>query len=46
MIERTGDLETNIAEDVIFIVEADLIKHKYEKYLFADEEDDAESTEV
>ena len=44
MMERLGDLATNIAEDVIFIVEAQLIKHKYEKYLFSDEED-PESTE-
>jgi len=46
MMERLGDLATNIAEDVIFIVEAHLIKHKYEKYLFADEEDDTESSEI
>ena len=46
MLERLGDLATNIAEDVIFIVEAHLIKHKYEKYLFAEEEEDAESTDL
>lgn len=28
--ERAGDHSTNIAEDVYFIVEAQLIKHKYE----------------
>lgn len=39
-MERLGDLATNIAEDVYFIVEAHLIKHKYEKYLFSDEEDE------
>jgi phosphate transport system protein len=41
-VERLGDHCTNIAEDVFFIVEAQLVKHKYEKYLFADdkEEDD------
>ena len=41
-LERLGDHCTNIAEDVFFIVEAHLVKHKYEKYLFADdkEEDD------
>lgn len=33
-IERIGDHATNIAEDVYFIVEAELIKHKYEKFLF------------
>ncbi|MFO7446660.1 MAG: phosphate signaling complex protein PhoU [Ignavibacteriaceae bacterium] len=38
--ERLGDHATNIAEDVYFIVEAQLIKHKYEKYLFGDEPDD------
>lgn len=39
-LERLGDHCTNIAEDVFFIVEARLIKHKYEKYLFADDKDD------
>ena len=39
-VERLGDHCTNIAEDVFFIVEAHLVKHKYEKYLFADEKDD------
>ena len=41
-IERLADHSTNIAEDVFFIVEAQLIKHKYEKYLFADEKEDDE----
>ena len=41
-VERLGDHCTNIAEDVFFIVEAHLVKHKYEKYLFADEKDDEE----
>jgi len=45
LMERLGDLSKNIAEDVIFIVEANLIKHKYEKYLFADDDDDDESGE-
>ena len=40
MMERLGDLATNIAEDVYFIVEAHLIKHRYEKYLFRDDEDE------
>ena len=44
-LERMGDHATNIAEDVYFIVEAQMIKHKYEK-LFSnaidDEEDDNE----
>ena len=39
-VERLGDHCTNIAEDVFFIVEAHLVKHKYEKYLFADDKDD------
>ncbi len=41
-LERLGDHATNIAEDVFFIVEAQMIKHKYEKYLFSDDEDDDE----
>jgi phosphate transport system protein len=41
-MERMGDHATNIAEDVYFIVEAQLIKHKYEKYLMSDEEDEEE----
>jgi len=39
-IERCGDHSTNIAEDVYFIAEADIIKHKYEKYIFTDEDND------
>lgn len=39
-LERVADHSTNIAEDVYFIVEAQLIKHKYEKYIFGEEEDD------
>ena len=42
-MERMGDHTTNIAEDVYFIVEAQLIKHKYEKYLMSDEEDEEEN---
>ena len=41
-LERLGDHCTNIAEDVFFIVEAHLVKHKYEKYLFADDKDEEE----
>ncbi len=44
MMERLGDLATNIAEDVYFIVEAQMIKHQYEKYLFHDEQDDEDET--
>ncbi len=42
-LERLGDHATNIAEDVFFIVEAQMIKHKYEKYIlddYSDDEDD------
>lgn len=46
-MERIGDHATNIAEDVYFIVEAELIKHKYEKFFLtqveeAEKEMDAE----
>ncbi|MBI1933740.1 MAG: phosphate signaling complex protein PhoU [Ignavibacteriales bacterium] len=40
--ERAGDHSTNIAEDVYFIVEAQLIKHKYEKYIYSEIEEDEE----
>jgi phosphate transport system protein len=41
LIERLGDYAVNIAEDIYFIVEAETIKHNYEKFLFgADEESD------
>lgn len=42
-LERVGDHSTNLAEDVFFIVEAHLVKHKYEKYIFGD--DSEEDTE-
>jgi phosphate transport system protein len=45
-IERLGDHATNIAEDVYFIVEAQMIKHKYEKYLFPEDEDSDEDDET
>ena len=38
-LERLGDHATNIAEDVFFIVEARMVKHKYEKYLFGEDND-------
>jgi len=41
-LERLGDHCTNIAEDVFFIVEARLVKHKYEKFLFDDDKDDSD----
>jgi phosphate transport system protein len=39
-LERLADHSTNIAEDVFFIVEAQMIKHKYEKYIFGDDENE------
>jgi len=42
-LERLADHCTNIAEDVFFIVEAQLIKHKYEKYIFGDDEPENEN---
>ncbi len=39
-LERLADHATNIAEDVYFIVEAQMIKHKYEKIVLSDEEGD------
>lgn len=41
-MERMCDHATNIAEDVYFIVEAQLVKHKYEKYIFGDEDEEKE----
>lgn len=38
-IERSGDHATNIAEDVIFIHEATIIRHNYEKLFFEDDDD-------
>ncbi len=38
-LERLADHATNIAEDVFFIVEAQMIKHKYEKIFFNDEDE-------
>ncbi len=44
-LERSGDHATNIAEDVYFIVEAQMIKHKHVKFLFGEiEEDDDKET--
>jgi phosphate transport system protein len=39
-LERLADHATNIAEDVFFIVEAQIIKHKYEKYIFGEDENE------
>lgn len=41
-IERIGDHSTNIAEDVYFIVEAQLIKHKYEKFIYSEIDEENE----
>jgi phosphate transport system protein len=41
-LERLGDHATNIAEDVYFIVEAQMIKHKYAKYLSGEHEEQDE----
>ena len=35
-LERCGDHATNVAEDVYFISEAHIVKHKYEKYIFTE----------
>lgn len=35
-LERIGDHATNIAEDVFFIVEAQQVKHNYERFFFND----------
>lgn len=43
-LERLADHCTNIAEDVFFIVEAQMIKHKYEKYLFTQDEEEEEES--
>jgi phosphate transport system protein len=44
-LERLGDHATNIAEDVYFIVEAQMIKHKYVKYIFSELEEEDEDKE-
>ncbi|MBS4033200.1 MAG: phosphate signaling complex protein PhoU [Ignavibacterium sp.] len=43
-LERLADHTTNIAEDVFFIVEAQMIKHKYEKYLFTQDDEEEEES--
>ncbi|MHB1686092.1 MAG: phosphate signaling complex protein PhoU [Ignavibacteriaceae bacterium] len=45
-LERLGDHATNVAEDVFFIVEAQMIKHKYEKYILDDNPDDDDEDEI
>ncbi len=48
-LERLGDHATNVAEDVYFIVEAQMIKHKYEKFIMEDnpdEDDDDDEIEI
>lgn len=39
-LERIADHATNISEDVFFIYEAQMIKHKYEKFFFEDTADE------
>ncbi len=43
-LERLADHATNIAEDVYFIVEAQMIKHKYEKIVMGDDDGDEDSS--
>lgn len=45
-LERLADHSTNIAEDVFFIVEAQMIKHKYEKFIFGDDDSDNEDDKI
>lgn len=45
-LERLADHATNIAEDVFFIVEAQLIKHKYEKYIFGEDDNDEDEKDT
>ena len=45
-LERLADHSTNIAEDVFFIVEAQMIKHKYEKFIFGDDDNEDDNTET
>lgn len=45
-LERLADHSTNIAEDVFFIVEAQMIKHKYEKFIFGDDDNDTEDDKI
>lgn len=44
-LERLGDHATNIAENVYFVVEAQMIKHKYVKYLLDENAEDDEEKE-
>ncbi|RPI66368.1 MAG: phosphate signaling complex protein PhoU [Ignavibacteriales bacterium] len=44
-MERLGDHATNIAENVFFILEAHIIKHKYEKFLHEEDDSDKDSSE-
>ena len=43
-LERLADHATNIAEDVYFIVEAQMIKHKYEKIVMGGEDGDEDTS--
>ncbi len=44
-LERLADHSTNIAEDVFFIVEAQMIKHKYEKFIFGEDDNDEQKSD-
>lgn len=44
-LERLADHSTNIAEDVFFIVEAQMIKHKYQKFIFGEDDNDEEKSD-
>ncbi len=45
-LERLGDHATNIAEDVFFIVEAQLVKHQYEKFFLSEASEDDDDDDV
>jgi len=42
-LERVADLATNVAEDVVFMVEGGLLRHRHEQYLGDDGPGDAEA---
>lgn len=45
LLERAGDHATNIAEDVYFIFQASNIRHRYEKLIFDENNENAEDSE-